>query len=392
MIDQAARRKSPALRALIPLALLGALIAVLVSLGPRGIFPGNFPPVQELKIQRVTLHPGTIKAVVTNGGASPVTVAQVLVDDAYWEHTISPSATIKRLGSATVTIDYPWVPGEPVTLTLVASTGLTFSHVIDVAVETPSADGSFLLTFALLGALIGVVPVLMGMAWRPFLSRLSPRWNYFFMAFTVGILLFLGIEALAEAISKSAELPTAMGGLGIVAAAAVVAFVGVVLTSARFGRRSGMDDRFVAATSVALGIGLHNMGEGLAVGASYRLGEIALGTFLVIGFAIHNTTEGLGIVSILGDSKPSLMRLAALGLLAGLPTILGTWAGAFFFSPLLAVIFLGVAAGAIAQVVYEVMKVVGRQAKGGLASIESLTGIAAGLVVMYLTGLLISAG
>lgn len=377
--------------ALVPLGLLGALVVFLTALGPAGIFPGNFPPVEELTIGRVDLTPGRIELVVTNGGPEPVTVAQVLIDDAFWSHSIEPSPTILRLRSAGVTIPYPWVEGEPFEVKLVSSTGLTFSKAIDVATETPALDFRFLLTFTMLGIYIGVVPVLMGMTWMPFLRTLSPRWTHFFMAFTAGVLVFLGAEAFVEAIEGSEALPSAFGGIGVITAAAVGAFALILMGSRHLQSRTAGDARLIVAYAVAAGIGLHNAGEGLAVGSAYRLGEIALGTLLVIGFAVHNTTEGLGIVSLLGDRKTRLRTLLVLGLIAGVPTIFGAWTGAFFFSPFLATVFLAVAAGAIAEVVVDVMRVVKQDARGGLASPESLLGLASGLAVMYLTGLLVGA-
>jgi zinc transporter, ZIP family len=384
------RRARPA-AALIPLALTAALIGFFIWLGPAGIFPGDFPPVEELTVGKVTLKPGQIQLVVTNGGPSPVTISQILIDEAYWDYTSSYEGPIERLRSTTLTIPYPWVEGEPVNITLITSTGVTFDHTVEVATETPALDGRFLLTFALLGIYIGLIPVLLGMTWKPFLGGLSDRWLNFFMAFTAGVLIFLGVETLGDALAEANSLPSAMGGVGVVAAGAIGAFAVILVLSRRFRRRPGTDPLVVIAFTVAFGIGIHNLGEGLAVGAAYRLGEIALGTFLVIGFAIHNTTEGLGIVSILGDRKTSLMLLAALGVLAGLPTVAGAWAGAFFFSPTLAAIFLAIATGAIAEVVVDVMRVVKDRSPGGLASAESLTGIAVGLAVMYLTGLLVAA-
>lgn len=375
--------------ALVPLALLAALVVLLVALGPRGIFPGNFPPVEDLSIQKVSFRPDEVVLSVTNGGPSPVTIAQVLVDDAYWEHEIEPSRTLGRLDTATVTIMYPWVEGEPASFTLISSTGLTFSREISVATETPSVDPRFVLTFALLGVYIGVAPVLAGMTWLPFLRTLHVRWLHFFLAFTAGVLVFLGVEAVAESIDKSQALPTALGGVGVVAAAGIGAFALILAGTRWWEGRGSSDEKLVIAYTVALGIGLHNLGEGLAVGAAYRLGEIALGAFLVIGFAIHNTTEGIGIVSVLGQRKTPVRSLLMLGLIAGVPTIFGGWIGAFFFSPVLATVFLAVAAGAIAEVVYEVMRTV--RVEAGLASLESLGGLAAGLAVMYFTGLLVAA-
>lgn len=385
-----AGRPTRLIAALLPILLTAGLVAFFVRIGTAGIFPGNFPPLEDLTVSQVTLRPGLIKLVVTNGGPSAVSIAQVLIDDAYWQFTSSKPAPLARLASTTLTIPYPWVQGEPLNIVIVSSTGLTFKHNIKVAAESPSVDRRFLTTFALLGAYIGLVPVLLGMMWKPFMRGLSARWLSFFMALTAGVLVFLAVEALNDSLKQANALPTAFGGPGVVAAAAIGAFALILLGGRRFKGRPGANPRLVTAFTVAVGIGIHNMGEGLAVGAAYRLGEIALGAFLVIGFTIQNTTEGLGIVSILGDRKVSLMTLLTLGLIAGLPTIAGAWMGAFFFSPTLAAVFLAVALGAIAEVTYDVMGVV-RRSEGGLLSLESLTGIATGLALMYLTGLLVAA-
>lgn len=386
-----ARPGARLLSALIPLILLGGLIGVFLFIGPRGIFPGEFPPVEDLSFGRVTLAPDEIKLVVTNGGPSPVTIAQVLVDEAYWQYTITPDQSLDRLESATITLPYPWVEGEPVEVVVITETGVTFPHEIPVATSTPAIDRSFLVTFALLGVYIGVLPVLLGMTFKPFLSTLSRRWIAFFMALTAGVLIFLGIETFVEALDEAQEVPAALGDVGLVGVVSLGAFLLIFLGSRWMQSRGDRQDRVVVAYAVAAGIGLHNLGEGLAVGAAYRLGEIALGAFLVIGFAIHNTTEGLGIVSILAGKRSSLRLLITLGLIAGVPTIFGAWTGAFLFSPLIATIFLAIAAGAIAEVTVDVMRVVREEAPRGLASPESLGGLAAGLVVMYLTGLFVAA-
>lgn len=390
-METAARKRVRPALALIPLLLLVGLVAVFLAVGPAGVFPGDFPPVEDLSIQRATLRPDEIVLTVTNGGPDPVTIAQVLVDEAYWEHTVEPGRTLRRLGTATITIPYPWVEGEPAEITLITATGVTFSHEIAVATESPTADAGFFITFALLGIYIGVLPVMFGMTWLPFIRTVSVRWLHFFMAFTAGVLVFLGVDTLVEAGEQAQQLPTALGGIGVVTVAALGSFAVILAGSRRFQGRAGMGNRLAIAYAVAAGIGLHNLGEGLAVGAAYRLGEIGLGAFLVIGFAVHNTTEGLGIVSILGERRTAIGQLLALGLVAGVPTIFGAWIGAFVFSPLLAAIFLAVAAGAIAEVVVDVLRVVRGEASGGLVSPESLGGLAAGLVVMYATGLLVAA-
>ncbi|HLF70040.1 MAG TPA: metal transporter [Actinomycetota bacterium] len=376
---------------MVPVLVIVALAAFLIKAGPKGLFPGEQFPEESITFGRITLTPNHIRIHVTNGGAPTVTVAQVAVDSALWEFEASPSATITRLRSADIDIDYPWVTGEPVQLALITSTGLQFEHEIAAATTTPQRNGRFVLTFALLGLYIGIIPVLAGMTLLPFLRTLRARWIHISLAFSAGILIFLGAETLVDAIERSRDLPNALGGTGLVVFAAAVSFLGILAGSRWLKSRSTSDARLVTAVLVAAGIGLHNLGEGLAVGAAYRLGEIGLGTFLVIGFAIHNSTEGLGIVSLLTDRKPSLMLLGGLGLLAGGPTILGAWTGAFFFSPTIAAAFLAIAAGAIAEVVVDVLSVVRKESEGGLASAPILIGVAAGVAVMYLTGLLVTA-
>lgn len=386
--------------ALLPLVLLGALVVYLVQLGPQGLFGQEFPPVEELTVTRTTLIAGEpqdvdegegpeIRLTVTNGGPDPVTIAQVLVDEAYWDHRVEPDRTLNRLESAVIIIGYPWSEGEPHEVVIITSSGVTFAHEIEVAVETPPVDLRFLVTFALLGIYIGVIPVMLGMTWLPFLRTLSRRWVHFFMAFTAGILVFLGVETLVEALEQSQGLPGAFGSTGVVTLAALGSFALILWASRQIQARPTINRRIVVAYAVAMGIGLHNLGEGLAVGAAYRLGEVALGAFLVIGFAIHNITEGLGIVSILADRKAAIRTLLGLGLVAGAPTILGAWTGAFLFSPLIATLFLGVATGAIAEVVYDVLKVVREEAPDGLLAPEVLWGLVVGLGVMYATGLLV---
>jgi len=141
---------------------------------------------------------------------------------------------------------------------------------------------------------------------------------------------------------------------------------------------------------IAIGIGLHNLGEGLAIGAAYNLGKLALGTFLVIGFMLHNTTEGLGIVAPVAREGAALRDLVGLGLVAGAPTIAGTWLGGFTYSPVLATLFLALGAGAIFQVVYEVLKLMIADAAQEVATLINVLGFALGLLIMYLTGLFVA--
>jgi zinc transporter ZupT len=146
------------------------------------------------------------------------------------------------------------------------------------------------------------------------------------------------------------------------------------------------------AYRIALGIGLHNLGEGLAIGAAFASGQAALGTFLILGFTLHNITDGVGIAAPIVRHSPGLKHLLLLLLLAGTPAIAGTWIGGFAFNPVLATIFLAVGVGAILQVVWEVGKLVARDTERlgkPLVNWVNLGGLAAGIALMYFTAFLV---
>ena len=382
------------IRGLAPLVLLGALVWAFLSYGPLGIFTAAFPPLEELSIQRIILPAtGKIQVEVINGGPDPVTVAQVLVDEAYWSHSVTPSRTIQRLGEATITIRYPWVEGETHEIMLITSSGVTFNGEIAVATLSPKPNITYLGTFTLLGLYVGVIPVGIGLLWFPFLRRIHHRWMDFLLAATMGLLLFLGVDTVAEALDIAAEqLPEAFQGLSLIA----IGVLGTFLALDAFGKwvsaKSNAEgrSRLVLSYLIALGIGMHNLGEGLAIGAAYAVGEIALGGFLVLGFMLHNTTEGLAILAPISRDRPVLSHLVVLGAIAGGPTILGTWIGGFTYSPLWATIFLAVGAGAIFQVIYEICKIIQRQ-RDGIMSVLNTTGLITGMLIMYVTGLLVAA-
>ncbi len=380
------------LKGLAPLVLLAALVLVFLRWGPLGVFQQAFPPVEELTVQRITLpRPGEMRVRVTNGGPEPVTVAQVMVDDAAFAHTLDGDRTIGRLESRTITIPYPWVEGEPHEVLLLTSTGTTFSGEVAVATQTPTADARYLSTFALLGIYVGVIPVFLGILWLPFLRGIGRRWLDFFLSLTIGLLVFLGVDALAESLETAERVPGAFQGLGLV----VLGVVATPLAIAALGKwkERARDDRspLYVATLIAFGIGLHNLGEGLAIGAAYTSGEIALGTFLVLGFLLHNTTEGLGIVAPIAHERASLRSLVLLGALAGVPTVLGAWIGGFTYSPVLTTLFFAIGVGAIVQVVYELWRLFARRAESGLTAPLNAAGVILGLLIMYATGLFVTA-
>lgn len=376
--------------ALLPLVLLLALIAAFLALDPLSFFTDAFPPLEELSVQRVTFpENGRVQLDVINGGPDPVAIAQVLVDDAYWQFAITPDGNLERLEQATIDIPYPWVNGEPLFITMITSTGVTFETEVEVAVTSPRTDSRTLLAYGLLGIYVGVIPVALGMLWYPFLRRMERKWLNAILALTVGLLVFLFVDTLLEALELAALIPGVFQGIPLVVLTMLLT-LGVLLV---IGQRRGSRSPQAIATLIALGIGLHNLGEGLAIGAAFATGAAALGSFLVVGFTLHNITEGIGIIAPLAKGeRPRLLTFLLLALLAGGPAILGTWIGGLAFSPFWAALFLSIGAGAILQVIWEVGKLLvqdtQRQQQPALSWLN-FAGLTAGILIMYFTAFLV---
>jgi zinc transporter ZupT len=361
-----------------------------IVLTGAGLTELSGPPVEALSIERITLpHGGMIRMVVVNDGPQEVTIAQIFVDEAYWQFTAEPSATLSRLQSATFNIPYPWVQEEAHAITLVTSLGATFEAEVPVAVESPQPSTDLFLRFGLVGIYVGVVPVALGVLWFPLMRRLSQRWMNFILSLTVGLLIYLAVGTWLDAMEFAGELPAFWQGVPLVVFIALLT-LGTLLAIGSIRRRSS--DVLGTAYLLSFGIGLHNLGEGLAIGAAFALGEAALGTFLVLGFTLHNITEGVGISAPLVRKPPRLAHFVGLVALAGVPAILGTWLGGFAFNPVLATIFLSVGVGAILQVVWEVGKLVAKASEAmdePLFSPANLAGLAVGIAIMYFTAFLV---
>lgn len=390
----AAARASRAWRlwALAPILLLAAVVGAFAASGSSlvDLVGSNPPPADELEIRRVEFSPGEIRIRVTNPQRDPITIASVTVDDGIVPFDLDGPRELGRLRSSTVVVQYPWVDGEPISVGVTSSTGIQVTEEIAAAVETPGVSARAFGGYAIIGFLVGVVPVALGLLWLPSLRRASRHWLAAFMALTAGLLAFLGVEALFEAFELQAALP-GIGGAGLVLLGVAGSYLGMTFLSSRLEGAGKASGGLALALLVAIGIGVHNFGEGLAIGTSFAFGALQLGSFLIVGFMIHNVTEGLGIAAPLaeGRSRASLAVLGGLTLIAGAPAIAGAWIGGFVTSELLAVLFFALAAGAALQVVVEVGRFVARRAPGGLTSGYAVGGFLAGIAVMYLTGLLI---
>lgn len=378
--------------ALVPVIALVGAVSLFATAGDSllDLVGKNPPPRDELDIRRVEFRPGEIKVKVTNPQRDDITIASVSVDDAIVPYRLEGGQTLGRLRSTAVVIPFDWVPDEPIKVGITSSTGIETVSDIAAAVETPQASARGFLGYGVIGFLVGIVPVALGLAWLPSLRRASPEWLAAFMALTAGLLTFLALEALTEAINLQGALPSGLGGIGLVLLGVASTYLLLTALSRSFAKGEGVVGGVALATLVALGIGLHNLGEGLAIGTSFALGELALGSFFVVGFMVHNVTEGLGIAAPMAEQRRvGLGRLTALALIAGAPAIPGAWVGGFVTSDVLGVLFFAGAAGAAFEVVVEVGRYVARQAPGGLGSRHVLGGYLAGITVMYVTGLLI---
>ncbi len=378
------------LLALVPLVLLGVVLTYLVVTN-GGLTELAGPPIEQVVIQRVILpEAGIIQVEVVNDGPQEITIPQVQVDDAYFMFEASPSTTIPRLGEATFTIYYPWVADEAHHIVLVSSLGNLFEGEVAVAVEAPQPSTQLFIQFGLVGLYVGIVPIFLGMLWYPFMRRLSKQAMNFILALTVGLLVYLAIGTWLDSNEFAVELPAFWQGVPLVIFIALIT-LGLLIAIGNLGKGRESSPLGISYR-IALGIGLHNLGEGLAIGAAFASGEAALGTFLILGFTLHNITEGVGIAAPIVRDNPGLKHFALLILLAGGPAILGTWVGGFIFNPVLATIFLAIGVGAILQVVWEVGRMVIKDTQQlGLPIVNwvNLGGVVVGLALMYFTAFMV---
>lgn len=378
---------------LLPLLGLGVVLA-LVAVNGTGV-QRNLPPFEDLTINRISMPTENEFVVdVTNSGADPVTITQVSVNEAIWDFEAEPEGAIPPRGSAEITIPYTWVEAEAYGIDLMTDTGVTFSGEVPLATVTPGFSGETFASYALIGFYVGVVPVSLGLLWYPFMRRLGTAGLGFVLALTVGLLVYLALDTMLDATEIAALLPGFLSGVPLVLLVAGLTLLALLATERLMKRGREESSRLATSYRIALGIGLHNLGEGLAIGAAFALGEAALGTFLIIGFTLHNITEGVGIAApILKErTRPHLAHFAGLALLGGGPAILGTWIAGFAYSNLLSAVFLAIGAGAILQVIYEVGRMIladARKSGTPVLSGANMAGLTAGIAIMYTTALLI---
>ncbi|WP_435073579.1 ZIP family metal transporter [Halorubrum sp. HHNYT27] len=384
--------------ALLPIVLLLLVLGVFAFTSPLAGVQGG-EPLPDLTVTHTTLPSDeTVVLHVTNNGPDSVTVSQVLVDEAYWNFRVDGAGgdqTLAPMESAQVVIPYHWNPGWDLNVALVLSDGATFDTTIVAPSQSPGFSLGLLGTLAVIGVFVGVIPVALGMLWFPYIKTMSDRWLHAVLVFATGVLGFLAFDAGFEAFELAERIPGAYEGSLLVVFGIAGAFLLVQSISAwREGRVAAGDGRAGSglwiAYLVAVGIGLHNLAEGLAIGSSFALGRVSLGVFLVIGFMLHNVTEGPALVAPVARGKrPAFKHFAALGAIAGAPVILGGWIGSLAYSPTIGAFFLAIGVGAILQVNWEIARMV-QDAGGRVASATNLLAFLLGLGVMYVTDLFVA--
>jgi zinc transporter, ZIP family len=379
-----------AISAIAPIVLLVIMIAFL--LGPASTFLQFGIVLPEVSIEKIEFTGNEIRATVRNTGPVDVNVVLADVNDRIQPAAIEPDTLLERFETALVRIPFDWNEGQPYEIGVTIDDGTRFAKGTDAAFPSLEPDIDLFVFLGMIGFLIGVVPIMIGLLWYPFIKKLGKNSFNFFLAFTMGLLIFLGIDAVIEAAEISENhLSSVFNGELLIATVIILSFLALHGVGKKLIKRtelSTLSKGLAISLMIAIGIGFHNLGEGLAVGASIALGEVALSTFLIIGFATHNTTEGLAIAAPLTSTKAKIAKMIGLGLIAGIPAIFGTWIGGFSFSPFFTIVFLAIGAGAIFQVVLSIFQYMNE--KSNLLSNTSLfAGISVGLLIMYLTSVLI---
>ena len=350
-------------------------------------------PLPEITIEKVDFVDSEIQATVRNTGPIPVEVVMADVNDRIQPAAVEPDGFLERYETTLVRIPFEWNEAEPYIIGITVDDGTRFEKEIEAAAPALEPTLDLAIFFAIIGTYVGIIPVMIGLLWLPFIKRISKQKFHFFLALTAGLLLFLAIDSIEEAVEVSDEsLAGSFNGALLVATVIVLSFLGLYYSGNKLVERansSKLAKPVAIALMISIGIGLHNFGEGLAIGAAVGLGSIAFSTFLIVGFALHNTTEGIAIAAPMSRGKLMIGKLAALGMIAGAPAIFGAWVGGFVYSPFTSVIFLSIGAGAIFQVIVVIMKWIRDEGDNNLSSASVASGFAIGMLVMYLTSILV---
>jgi ZIP family zinc transporter len=248
--------------------------------------------------------------------------------------------------------------------------------------DTPAS----IVTLIELGIAAGVVPVFLGIGLALGTTRLVSReWEGFFVGTAIGVLAYLFFDLTHEAV----ELTGAQDPLSWVAflGSLCVGLVGLVaIEQFQQARRRPTAWQLSLPYWIALGMGLHNLGEGLSLGASYRQGSWDLSVLLLVGFALHNGTEGFGIIAAAGRATMAWKDVVLLGILAGGPTCLGTLLSAYDASPYFTIVCYTLGAGSLLYVILALTAISYTASR----RLQVSLGVFAGIAAMFLTAMVLT--
>jgi len=369
------------------------VIMMLYIFGPGGDLLDFGVALPEITIETVDFIDSEIQATVRNTGPIPVQVVMADVNDRIQPAAVEPDGFLERYETTLVRIPFEWNEAEPYRIGITIDDGTRFEKEIESAAFALEFTLDIAIFFAIIGTYVGIIPVMIGLLWLPFIKKISKQKYHFFLALTAGLLLFLAIDSIEESIEVSNEnLANSFNGSLLVGTVVVLSFLTLYYLGNKIVAKAdslNFSKPVAIGLMISIGIGLHNFGEGLAIGAAVGIGSIAFSTFLIVGFALHNTTEGIAIAAPMSRGKLMLGKLAIMGMIAGTPAIFGAWIGGFAYSPFTSVIFLAIGAGAIFQVILILMKWIQKENDGNLSNLSVVSGFAIGMLVMYLTSILV---
>lgn len=236
-----------------------------------------------------------------------------------------------------------------------------------------------------LGAIAGVFPIYLGIVLALIIAKsLDRSLEGYLTGIATGVLVYLFFDLMHEAVEQTGakDFLSWAAFLGSL----MVGYVGLVLIEQRQQSRNRTEpSKLFLPYMIALGMGLHNLGEGLAIGAAYMQGEWVLGGLLIMGFALHNGTEGFAIIGSAGKTRPGLKDILMMGLLAGLPTCLGTVISGFAVSPYFTIIFFALAAGSLLYVILSLTTIFYTASR----RVQCSWGVFTGISLMFVTAMIL---
>ncbi|TFH02145.1 MAG: divalent cation transporter, partial [Nitrosopumilus sp.] len=175
------------------------IVMIVFIFGPGSYLLDLGVPLPEITLEQIDFVDSEIQVTVRNTGPIPVEVVMADVNDRIQPAAIEPDRFLERFETALVRIPFEWNTAEPYTVGLTVEDGTRFERAIEAAAPALKLNLEFIGFFAIIGTYVGIIPVMIGLLWLPFIKKISKSKYHFFLALTAGLLLFLGIDSIEEA-------------------------------------------------------------------------------------------------------------------------------------------------------------------------------------------------